>query len=140
VRYLLDTNVLSDLRRRQPEVVAWTHRHTDDDFAISAVTLMELERGVLRLERRNKRQARALRRWLDDQLVPEFAGRTLPIDAPVALRAAALHVPDPMPAEDAYVAATALVHDLALVTRNTGDFDRSGVTTIYPWDAAPPSS
>ncbi len=135
MRYLLDTNVLSDLRRRQPAVVEWTQRHRDDDFTISAVTLMELERGVLRLERRDPRQALPLRRWLDGQVVPEFSGRTLPIDAAVALRAAALHVPDPMPAEDAYVAATALVHQLDLVTRNIGDFTRSGVTTIDPWDA-----
>jgi predicted nucleic acid-binding protein len=137
VKYLLDTNVLSDLRRRQPEVVGWTLRHEDDDFAISAVTLMELERGVLRLERRDDRQGRPLRRWLDDQVVPEFSGRTLPIDAPVALRAAALHVPDPMASEDAYVAATALVHDLVLVTRNTADFARSGATTLDPWTAGP---
>jgi predicted nucleic acid-binding protein len=133
VRYLLDTNVLSDLRRRQPEVVAWTHQHEDDDFAISAVTLMELERGVLRLERRDRRQSVPLRRWLDDQVVPEFTGRTLPVDAAVALRAAALRVPGPMPSEDAYVAATALIHELTLVTRNTRDFARSGVTTVDPW-------
>ena len=137
MRYLLDTNVVSDLRRRQPEVVEWTHRHQDEDFAISAVTLMELERGVLRLERRDRRQALPLRRWLDEQVIPEFSGRTLPIDADVALRAAALHVPDPMPAEDAYVAATALVHDLTVVTRNTTDLARSGATTLDPWQAGP---
>ncbi len=73
-----------------------------------------------------------LRGWLDGQVVPEFVGRTLPIDVSVALRAAALHVPDPMPAEDAYIAATAIVHELVLVTHNTGDFARSGVGTIDP--------
>lgn len=132
MKYLLDTNVLSDLRRGRPELVEWTHRHPDDDFAISAVTLMELERGVRRIERRDRRQGAVLRGWLDDQVVPEFAGRTLPIDVSVARRAGALHVPDPMPAEDAYIAATALVHELVLVTRNTGDFARSEVTTINP--------
>lgn len=132
MKYLLDTNVLSDLRRGRPELVEWTHRHPDDDFAISAVTLMELERGVRRIERRDRRQGAVLRGWLDDQVVPEFAGRTLPIDVSVARRAGTLHVPDPMPAEDAYIAATALVHELVLVTRNTGDFARSEVTTINP--------
>ena len=134
MKYLLDTNVLSDLRRQRPEVVAWTHEHPDDAFAISAVTLMEIERGVLLVERRDRRQARPLRRWLERQVVPEFADRTIPIDADVARRAATLHVPDPMPADDAYVAATALVHELVLVTRNTGDFARSGVTIVDPWD------
>lgn len=133
MRFLLDTNVLSDLRRGQPEVVEWTHSHPDEDFAISAVTLMELERGVLRLERRDRRQGRPFRRWLDDQVVPEFAGRTLAIDGAVARRAAALHVPDPMPTEDAYIAATALTHELVLVTHNTSDFARSGVPVIDPW-------
>lgn len=132
MRFLLDTNVLSDLRRRRPELVAWTRRYADDDFAISAVTLMELERGVLRLARKDRQQGAVLRRWLDYQVVPEFAGRTLSIDAAVARRAGGLHVPDPMPAEDAYIAATALVHDLVLVTRNTRDFAGTGTSVIDP--------
>jgi predicted nucleic acid-binding protein len=133
VRFVLDTNVLSDLRRGQPAVVQWARRYPDDDFAISAATLMELQRGVLLLERRDRRQGRVLRRWFEDQVVPEFDTRTLPVDGAVARRAAALHVPDPMPAEDAYIAATALVHGLAIVTRNTDDFASSGATTIDPW-------
>jgi predicted nucleic acid-binding protein len=133
VRFVLDTNVLSDLRSGQPAVVQWARRYPDDDFAISAVTLMELQRGVLLLERRDRRQGRVLRRWFEDQVVPEFDTRTLPVDGAVARRAAALHVPDPMPAEDAYIAATALVHGLAIVTRNTDDFANSGATTIDPW-------
>lgn len=136
MKYLLDTNVLSDLRRGRPELVQWTQRHPDDDFAISAVTLMELERGVCRLERRDHQQGAVLRGWLEDQVVPEFAGRTLPVDALVARRAGALHVPDPMPAEDAYVAATALVHELTLVTRNIRDFTRTGVSVVDPWNGA----
>ena len=140
MRFLLDTNVLSDLRRARVEVVSWTRRHADDDFAVSAVSLMELERGVLLVERRDPLQGRGLRHWLDEQVVPEFAERTLPVDAAVALRAAALHVPDPMPSEDAYIAATALVHGLVLATRNIGDFARTLVPTVDPWRMDGPTS
>lgn len=133
MKYLLDTNVLSDLRRRQAAVVRWTMGQPDDDFAISAVSLMELERGVLLVERRDPRQGRALRRWLDEQVVPEFSGRTIAVDADVAVRAASLHVPNPMPTEDAYIGATALVHDLELVTRNTEDFAIAGLRVVDPW-------
>ncbi|KAA1419168.1 type II toxin-antitoxin system VapC family toxin [Nocardioides humilatus] len=133
MKYLLDTNVLSDLRRGRPEVVAWTHQHSDDDFAISAVTLMEIERGIRLLERRDPHQARPLRGWLEAQVIPEFDGRTLPVDGAVALCAAALHVPDPMPSEDAYIGATAITHRLTLVTRNVADFARAGVATVDPF-------
>jgi toxin FitB len=132
VRFLLDTNVLSDLRRADPQVVTWSYLHDDDEFAVSAVTLMELERGVLLVERRDRRQGRALRFWLDELVIPEFAERTLPVDARVALQAAALHVPNPMPAEDAYIAATALVHGLVLVTRNIRDFASTSAHTLNP--------
>jgi predicted nucleic acid-binding protein len=132
VTFLLDTNVLGDLRRGDPQVVRWSYLHDDDKFAISAVTLMEMERGVLLIERRDRRQGRVLRLWLDEQVIPEFSGRTLPVDGRVAMQAAALHVPDPMPAEDAYIAATALAYELILVTRNVRDFARTGARTLDP--------
>lgn len=91
-----------------------------------------LDTGVLRLERRDRRQGPQLRRWLELQLIPEFSKRTLPVDAAIARRTAPLHVPDPMPADDAYIAATALVHDLVLVTHNLRDFVRTGVRTFDP--------
>lgn len=132
MRLLLDTNVLSELYRRQPAVLAWLARHRDEDFAISAITVLELERGTLLLARRDPRQAAPLRSWLTERVIPEFGRRILPVDTSVALRAAALHVPDPMPVNDAYIAATALVHGLTVVTRNVADFVRTGVPVVNP--------
>ncbi|WP_182379630.1 type II toxin-antitoxin system VapC family toxin [Nocardioides sp. WS12] len=133
MNFLLDTNVLSDMFRRNRTVAAWLAAH-EDACAISAITTMELERGVLLLERRDPRQAIRLRRWFDEWVLPEFAWRTHGVDTDVALRAAALHVPDPVPINDAYIAATAQVHDLTVVTRNVADFARTGVLVINPYD------
>jgi predicted nucleic acid-binding protein len=93
-----------------------------------------LEKGVLRAARRDERQGRALREWLDGTVRAQFAGRVLPVDETVAARAAALHVPDPQPVTDSLIAATALVHALTLATRNTADFDRvPGLNLVNPW-------
>jgi hypothetical protein len=73
--------------------------------------------------------------WLDQRVIPSFDGRILLIDQSVALRGAVLHVPDPRPAHDALIAATALVHGLTLVTRNTADFSPLGVALLDPWKA-----
>lgn len=100
------------------------------------VTVLELERGILLLERRNAKQGAVLRRWLEGDVLPAFEGRVLPIDAQVARRSAALHVPDPRPERDALVAATALTHGLTVVTRNVGDFEPMGVALLNPWRAA----
>ena len=100
---------------------------------VSALTLMELEIGVLRIERRDARQGAVLRTWLDERVVPEFADRVLPVDGPVALRCARLHVPDPRPERDALLAATALVHGLTVVTRNEVDFEPTGAAVFNPW-------
>lgn len=135
MRYLLDTNVLSDLYRKNAAVVAWVRRHPDEDFAISTITLFELERGVLRLERRDPRQAAPLRQWLEGQVLQDFDGTTLPVDSAVAARAARLYVPDPVPLNDCYIAATALVHGLTVVTRNVADFERTGVPVVDPHEA-----
>ncbi|WLH77956.1 type II toxin-antitoxin system VapC family toxin [Pseudomonas sp. FP2335] len=134
--YLLDTNVISELRKPQADgnVVAWARSVIAPRMFISAITLKELETGVLRMERRDPAQGKVLRTWLKRHVMPAFDARILPVDAAVALRCAHLHVPDQVNESDALIAATALVHGLTVVTRNVSDFKSSGVTVINPWD------
>ncbi|MGH9336448.1 MAG: type II toxin-antitoxin system VapC family toxin, partial [Vicinamibacteria bacterium] len=101
---------------------------------MSVISLHELEHGVLLSERRDPAQGRVLRQWLDRSVATAFSNRFLPVDDEVARRAAALHVPDPAPFRDALIAATALVHAMTVVTRNTTDFSRfEGVEVNNPW-------
>lgn len=134
--YLLDTNVISELRKPQADknVVAWARSVIAPRLFISAITLKELETDVLRMERRDPIQGKVLRTWLKRHVMPAFDARILPVDAAVALRCARLHVPDQANESDALIAATALVHGLTVVTRNIGDFESSGVALINPWD------
>lgn len=133
--YLLDTNVISELRKPHADkhVKAWAGRVPAQSLFLSAITVLELETGVLRVERRDARQGTALRKWLNDQVLVAFVDRILPIDTAVALRCAQLHVPDLMAHSDALIAATALVHGLIVVTRNTQDFEAADVGLIDPW-------
>ncbi|MBX3485502.1 type II toxin-antitoxin system VapC family toxin [Phenylobacterium sp.] len=138
--YLLDTNVVSELRklpsgRADPNVVAWNAHSIPEATFISAITVMELELGVMRLERRDPIQAVQLRDWFEGVLLRRFHDRILPIDAAIARRCASLHVPDPRSEHDAMIGATALVHNLIVVTRNTADFAPMGVRLIDPWQA-----
>lgn len=136
--YLLDTNVVSELRRAKtgkanPHVVVWAERVSVASLFLSAVTVLELEMGVLLIERRDPAQGTLLRAWLDERVLPAFAGRILPVDTAVARRCARLHVPDPRSERDALIAATALVHGLTVVTRNVADFAPMGVEILDPW-------
>jgi len=136
--YLLDTNVLSELRKRRsgkinPAVEAWAGTIDQVDMYLSVVTIMEVELGIALLERRDARQAGVLRLWLHEKVMPAFTGRILPIDATIALRCARLHVPDTKSERDAWIAATGLAHDLTVVTRNLADFAGTGVTLLDPW-------
>lgn len=140
--YLLDTNVISELRKAgdgkaDPAVVAWVASIDAGEMFISALTVMELEIGILRIERRDALQGARLREWFENRVCPEFQDRTFGIDAAIARRCAHLHVPDPKSERDALIAATALEHGLTVVTRNTDDFTATGVSLINPWLGPP---
>lgn len=134
---LLDTNVISELRkpegRAHPAVRGWAQRQRTGELFLSVVSVMEVEIGVGRAERRDTRQGAVLRRWLERDLLPAFAGRLLPVDLAVARRAAGLHVPDPRPERDVLIAATAIEAGLTVVTRNVSDFAALGVDLLDPW-------
>lgn len=136
--FLLDTNVVSELRKAKsgkahPSVTAWASKVPAGSLYLSAITLLELEMGVLLVERRDAAQGTIMRTWLDGHVLPAFAGRVLAVDAAVALQCARLHVPDKLSERDAMIAATALVHGMTVVTRNVADFEASGVPLLNPW-------
>ena len=137
--FLLDTNVLTELRKASDgkadaNVIAWLSNVDAANFYVSAITLMELEIGILRMERRDAEQGARLRLWMRTRVLPEFSERTLSLDSAVALRCAKFHVPDLRPERDAYIAATAAVHGMTVVTRNVSDFAGCGVGVVNPWD------
>lgn len=134
--FLLDTNVVSELRRparANPGLVAWAADAAPGEQFISAITLFEIELGIRQAGRKDAAKEAVLRAWMDASVVPGFRGRILPIDAAVAQCCAALHVPNPRPQRDSLIATTALVHRLVVVTRNTRDFEPMGVALLNPW-------
>lgn len=136
--FLLDTNVVSELRkaesgRANANVVRWAATVPVERLWISAISILELEIGVLRMERRDPVQGSALRAWFDTQVVPSFEGRTLAVDSDVVLRCARLHVPDQKPDRDSLIAATALVHGMTIATRNVSDFGGLDLALFNPW-------
>ena len=135
--YLLVTNVVSELRksekRADSRVRSWIAARDPSDLYLSVLTIMEIEIGIGRLNRRDSVQAGFLQAWLEDNLLKVFSGRILPMDLAVARRTARLHVPDPSPERDAIIAATAAVHGLTVVTRNVKDFESLDVAIIDPW-------
>lgn len=137
--FLLDTDVVCELRRSRtahPLVAAWAETVPIDQLRISSITVLEIQRGILQATRKDSRQGAILQRWLHRIIGQPFAGRILDVDAEIALCCAGLHVPDPRPESCALVAATALVHDLTVVTRNAKDFEGTGVRVFDPWTAA----
>jgi len=141
--YLLDTNVVSELRKTTKtragrptmdrRVQAWASSVSNTDLYLSAITILELELGFLLLGRRDGKQAAVLQSWVRDHVLVSFADRILGVDVAIAQRCAALHVPDPMDQCDALIAATALVHGMTVVTRNVAHFERTGVDLVNPW-------
>lgn len=140
--FILDTNVVSELRKAglgkaNAHVTNWADSQDAANLYLSAITVLELETGVLQIERRDRKQGAVLRAWLDKQVLREFSGRVLSVDTAVAQRCARLHVPDPRGERDALIAATALVHSMTVVTRNVADFEPTGVLLLNPWDFSP---
>jgi toxin FitB len=138
--YLLDTNIVSELRKIRSgkadlRVTQWADQAETAELFVSVIVVQELEIGVLRCERRDAAQGRILRAWLEDHVLPAFVHRIIPIDLAVARAGARLHVPDTRPVRDALIAATALVHHMTVVTRNVDDFTPTGVAVLNPWAA-----
>ena len=134
--FLLDTNVISELRRPERadrNVVAWAGAISAASFFLSAISILEIELGAFQIARKDAAQGAVLRAWIDDQILPRFEGRILAVDTIVAQRCARLHVPDPRAERDALIAATAMVHGLTVVTRDVADFEPMGVTLLNPW-------
>ncbi|NHB91168.1 type II toxin-antitoxin system VapC family toxin [Photorhabdus cinerea] len=136
--FVLDTNVVSELRKVRAGkanvgVAAWAEGIDATELFLSAITVMELETGILQIERRDIIQGTLLRSWFNHHVMPEFTGRILLVDTAVAQRCARLHVPDPCSERDALIAATALVHGMTVVTRNVIDFELTGVPILNPW-------
>jgi len=136
--YLLDTNIISEMRKAKTgkidkNVAAWASHVSTATLFVSVITILELELGVCLIERRDTAQGALLRAWFKDHVLTAFSDRILDIDSAVALRCAALHVPEPRPDRDALIAATALVHGMTVVTRNVSDFKLVDVEIINPF-------
>lgn len=133
--YLIDTNVVSELRKGQrsnPGVREWLAQHADDDLWLSVLVVGELRRGVALVRRRDPDSAQQLETWLIT-LEASYADRILPISPDIARQWSTLGVPDPVPVIDGLLAATALTHELTVFTRNVTDVERSGAKVINPF-------
>lgn len=136
--FLLDTNVVSETRkirsgRAEPRVKAWIDQAKETNLFVSVVTILEIEICARQMERRDNVQGRALLAWLEEQVLPFFERRIVPVDLEIARRVASLHVPNPRPYRDSLIAATALIHSMTVVTRNTTDFVAMKATVFNPW-------
>ena len=137
---LLDTNVVSELRKvntgkADSRFAHWAKQQLLSQLYVSAITVMELEIGILQKTRYDVQQGQVLRQWFEQQVLPTFEGRIIAIDTVVALTCARLHIPDPRAERDALIAATAITHGMTLVTRNIKDFAATGVALLNPWES-----
>ncbi len=137
--FLLDTNIISELRKAKSgkadkNVVAWANSVSATRLYLSVITILELETGILLIERRDSVQGAVLRSWLNAHVLPAFSERIIAVDTAVAQCCAKLHVPDPRSDRDAMIAATAIVHGMTMVTRNIDDFKPTGVEILNPWE------
>lgn len=135
--YLLDTNIVSELRKGKKadrNVLTWAESVSTSSLYLSVISVLELEAGILQKERKDPAQGAILRSWLNAHVFPSFIDRILNIDIAVALCCAKLHTPDPRSERDALIAATALVHGFIVVTRNSKDFKETGVEFFNPWE------
>jgi toxin FitB len=132
--YLLDTCILSELRKPRPNpgVIAWMQGLNPDEAFLSVLTLGEIRRGIELHRPKDAAAARALERWLRG-LETHYADRILPITAEITDRWGRLNPNQPLPVSDGLIAATALVHQHTVVTRNRADFERSGANTLNPF-------
>jgi len=136
--FLLDTNVISELRKVEfgkadPNVARWATCVDADELFLSVMTVMELETGVLQLERKDQQAGRVLRGWLN-VVLHEFKNRILPFNLEDATCCARLHIPDRRAKINAFICATAKIHAMTVVTRNTKDFTHAGVSLLNPWN------
>lgn len=137
MNFLVDTNAVSELRKKHPApgVLAWFASVADEHLYFSVLGVGEIRRGVEKLAASEQRGL--LLAWLEHELIPWFEGRLLPVDLAVAERWGRLlaEVGRPLPTVDSLLAATALVHDLTVVTRNAADFALPGVKVLNPWES-----
>jgi predicted nucleic acid-binding protein len=139
VSYLIDTNVISELRkgaRADLRVVDWFAGLAEDDLYLSVLTVGEIRKGIERIRLRDRRAAASLERWLHE-VIDAHRDRILPIDQMVAEEWGRLNVPDPLPVVDGLLAATAAVHGLVLATRNVKNLLRTGVSLLNPFEPVP---
>lgn len=133
--HILDTNVLSELYRRNGELAVrrWVNDQRPANLFLSVITTLEIEIGILGLQRRDPVAAESYLRWYEQQVLPGFRNRILALDFRSAQKVAPLHVPDRAPQHDALIAGTALAHGMQVITRNTEDFERFRVPCFNPW-------